>query len=253
MALSDSVKQLVLQLNRNWFDDKKAEFIREPFYNKIEERIYETEPFRVDKDIIAYCWNGYYPAGSYAHEENEPLPVNASEVADKIVLAIDEATRMLPNDEVKDGNIMDAMQAVRDVLELLQAEGLDDAHADVLDYFLTGLRRKVTSKWRYLKQAIDTYTAYRHTLRLNLKLDELAVLIKILDEADVFHKATKNDNAHLLFIARHFYFKNQRGKEPYTLATGIGKAVSAVTNNDVSGKVVRDMKSKLMAALQAIK
>lgn len=254
MTLTDSVQQLVLQLNAKWFNAKKATFIKETFYNKSEDRIYETAPFKVDMDIISYCWNGHYPGGLYSHDEEiGPLPVNASGVAERIVLVIDAATHMLPNDAVKDGNIMEAMKAVRDTLEQMQAEDIDDTYADVLDNFLTKLRQKVTAKWRYLKQAINTYSAHRQLLHLDLKLDELAVLVKILDEAGIFHKATKNDNAHLAFIAKHICFKNQRKENEYTLAAGIGKAVSAVTNHDVSGKVVRDIKSKLMTALQAVK
>jgi|GEM_PF-5449646 len=255
MMLTDSVQQLVLQLNANWFNAKRAEFIKEPFYSKDEDRIYETAPISVDMDIISYCWNGHYPGGSYSHEEEEvgPLPVNASTIAEKIVLAIDAATHMLPNDAVKDGNIMEAMKAVRDALEQMQAENIDDVHTDVLDNFLTRLSQKVTAKWRYLKQAIDAYNAHRHMLYLDLKLDELAVLVKILDEAGIFRKATKNDNAHIAFIAKHVCFKNQRREGEYTIAAGIGKAISAVINHDVSSKVVRDMKSKLMAALQALK
>ena len=107
------VKDLVLRLNYDWFEEKKIFFLKEGLYNKNYEKVFDTLSYSeiivdeegnyieenydivLDIDLPKYCWYSFF-YGSYGEQllkseedfNNLSYPIDGEDIADDILRVI---------------------------------------------------------------------------------------------------------------------------------------------------------------------
>jgi hypothetical protein len=238
--MKTTLKDLVLILDYNWFSKKNEYFLKEPFYSKKHEKIYEIIPHSdyheddrgnlieegndivLDIDLANYCWNSYFE-GSL--QKLRPLyeipdsPTDAWHIAQSILSLIIEHTEKYTEPKAINNYILTVVEETKNVIKELIAKNHDPIYGGVLDNFFSKTRKEISKKFYHIKQQIEL-DSYEERLEFNLTQEKLAALLYILNKAEVFNTINFNDTTFLRFCQQFFYFKFSGGyKRPKSFGT----------------------------------
>jgi len=273
MTSIDNIEQLVLQLNSSWFESKKEWFVKETFYSKNHERIFEEweEPnwvwddetnivielpphnFVIYKNFNEYCWNGYYWQGLYEHEEEiAELPTNASRIADGILSEIAIVLKGIVEVKVNHKIILNSIDTISNALEDLQSVNSSEEYLEFLTFFLFKTKQKISKEYGHFKRAYDISESYKDKLDFNLKQDELAALLYILFKAEFINTPSGDTSLYLNFCKNYFHFKNQKKDLEFAPAKGIIKKFSEARGPGYSTKARESIITRLKKAFDEL-
>jgi hypothetical protein len=259
------VENIVLQLSKDWYIQKRASFVNHNFYDKNLDKLYDKfiivddernpeEPVEIehgiDVDIIKYCWFD----SSYGTFENpmaypEDLAVNSYTIAEKIVSLINATINENIDNSSKYKVILHVINTVQTQIEILSNDNkLDEEYIAILDDFSSRFSARVNKKYRQIFNVYALTNEYgtQDQLKFDLNQEELASLMYILYIADMIHCPNINDTRFLHFCQNHFYYKH-RTKKTHVKANLIMNKFNDVNSglNMSLGKVIKKIKETI--------
>jgi hypothetical protein len=275
----DQIAGKVLVLNKEWFDSKKSFFQKEIFYNKEKERIFEIIPnttyhqisnsevneisndIIMDIDLLKYCWDSYFDSSFkfLVYQEMESnggnasllLPIDSKEVADEIFSEIITFTKGFTDVKATYNFIISVLDGIKENYSILMKENNNDEYEGALDYFFHQLLKSIGSKFVAIQRQIELVSYYEEKLEFNLKQEQLAALLLILNKAGVFNTKDYNDTGFLKFCQQFFYFKFKKSyKRPSSFKSLSDKYREFLRNENT--KSLEEVKEKLQKILNEI-
>lgn len=229
MSIITAVRKSVLELNPEWFLQKKQAFEGETFYLKRLNKIYEkiridnyifdegkeidaSRDIEIDIDLNQYCWSDYYPECRSSHPQvEELLPINASYISNEIVRLVEKTLDGVADIKASYATIMTVVSTVKEaIIELIRNKnGADVEYSEALNHFFKNFKGKLSTKYGYIKRVHDLSADYSPKLNFNINQNQLAALLFILNEAEMFINITSADTDFINFCKEHFTFKHR--------------------------------------------
>ena len=264
------INDLILELNEEWFKAKKEAFQKEPNY--VNERIiivetlidFEEEGEEIKRietkneneiDLNEYCWNGNFPGSREEEMERSEdahykLPQNGNYYALKILSFVKISTEDFIEPKAINSFIVSVIGSVKSkILELL-SDKEDREYESSLEYFFLHLRKLISKNYSHIKRQVDLigHTEY---LDFNLKQEELAAVLFIMNKAGFINSLNYNDDSFINFCSQYFRFKFKDGyKLPTSSKTLKDKYKEFIRHEN--GKLLERIKKKLSDIIKEV-
>lgn len=219
-------------ITKEWFSQKELFFKKEPFYNKSQNKIFEiisnienlqdsngefiqiNNDTIIDKDFHSYCWDSFF-YGSLNYQENisniseTDFPIDGATISSNIVFESRKLIDELSDVRAKFKLTSEALGQVKSSIENLSKETPDESpYKNWLSYFFARFQKQMLKEFRLIDEEIGLLE-YQDKLEFNLKQEELAALLFIINKSGFLRTIDYNDTSFLKFCSNYFYFKKK--------------------------------------------
>lgn len=257
MDIDSAVINSLNKLDKNWYQQKRKQFIKNPHYDEKKDRIvYPSEYYldedengfpiseycEVEVDFIEYSWDFF--------AQKNQFPISSIFIAFEIVdsLRTNVCQVLRPKDAID--LIREVFRCISDEIKTIKSntKGLDEYHSCV-NYFYKQLVAYTESNLSSVKIAASIEVP-DSTLDFNINQEELAALIAILIQCDILtNDPQSNDKLKIhAFIKIYFRYFNLKSKK-HQLPLNFSKKYSE--NQDSLSHPFQSIKKKLLKVLNS--
>ena len=189
------IRDSILKLNSDWFEEKKIFFLKEGLYNKNYEKVFDTLSYSeiivneegnyieenydivLDIDLPKYCWYSFF-YGSYGEQllkseedfYNLSYPIDGEDIADDILRIIYSSIAKFTDAKAIRIVIEKVITIINQTTNDLKNSSVDGEYKKVLDAFIENSSKKINAKFLHVTEQIDLLNS-SETLERKISLE----------------------------------------------------------------------------------
>ena len=175
-SLEANVIRQVRYLDQNWFERKKAAFVKEVFYKTEKDRIIESwseisnffdeesdqqieekDEVSIDIDIVKYSWNSYYPGSNLNHEEereSNQIVNDSYRVSRNLIVLIERQIELFTDIRAINTIIIFVRDIVISEMPKMKSQYNSSEYSEALDYFVSKFRFELRNEYSHISKQL---------------------------------------------------------------------------------------------------